>query len=158
MATKRLSLAKAHLTTIRNYIAAHPRERDEILNYNQSFIFFKWSRTQVAVGSLDEELTAGRSIAVDLGCFPAGARAFLVTRQPAPTGDRAGGWTRLNRLVLMQDPGSAIRSPGRVDQFWGAGPEAGRLAGRMKEAGSLYFLLLKKRVKVSWPGLRSEFR
>ncbi len=142
VATRRLSLDKANLTTIRNYIAAHPRERDDILNYNKSFIFFKWSRTYGAVGSLGEELTAGRSIAVDLGCFPAGALAFLVTRQPAPTGE--GGWTRLNRFVLAQDTGSAIRGPGRVDLFWGDGPEAGRLAGRMKEAGRLYFLLLRR--------------
>ncbi|GBE13723.1 membrane-bound lytic murein transglycosylase A precursor [bacterium BMS3Abin13] len=147
VATKRLTLAKANMTTIRDYIAAHPGERDEILNYNKSFIFFKWSRTPGAVGSLGEELTAGRSIAVDLGCFPAGALGFLVTRQPAPAGEGAGGWTRLKRLVLAQDTGSAIRGPGRVDLFWGAGPEAGRLAGRMKETGSLYFLLLRRRVK-----------
>lgn len=147
VATKRLSLARANLTTIRNYIAAHPRERDEIMNYNQSFIFFKWSQTPGAVGSLGEELTAGRSIAVDLGCFPAGALAFLVTRQPVPAGEGAGGWIRLKRFVMAQDTGSAIRGPGRVDLFWGAGPEAGRLAGRMREAGSLYFLLLRRRVK-----------
>ncbi len=46
--------------------------------------------------------------------------------------------------MTVQDKGSAIRGPGRVDLFWGAGNAAGTAAGRMKEEGKLYFLVLKK--------------
>ena len=63
--TGRISLEEASLQTIRDYIAGHPGERDEILHHNPSFIFFKWTDTHGAIGNLGEELTAGRSIAVD---------------------------------------------------------------------------------------------
>ncbi|MFP7753958.1 murein transglycosylase A [Thermodesulfobacteriota bacterium B35] len=141
----RISLADASLKSIRAYIASHPDERDEILYHNQSFIFFNWSPGQGAVGNLGVRLTPGRSIAVDQSCFPAGALAFLSTRQPVM--DRRGrvtSWKPLQRFVLVQDRGSAIRGPGRVDLFWGTGARAGAAAGRMKEDGALYFLLLRQ--------------
>ena len=51
------------------------------------------------------------------------------------------GWQRLQRFVSVQDTGSALIGPGRVDLFWGSGEHAGRAAGRMKEDGELYLLL-----------------
>ena len=46
----------------------------------------------------------------------------------------------MTRFVLNQDTGGAIRGPGRVDLFWGRGPEAELAAGLMKQPGALYFL------------------
>ncbi len=143
--TGRMSLAEASLATIRAYIASHPEERDEILHHNPSFIFFTWSHGTNAVGNLGVRLTPGRSIAVDQQCFPAGGLAFLSSRRPVqdPAG-RITGWQPLHRFVLVQDRGSAIRGPGRVDLFWGTGRRAGAAAGRMKESGTLYLLLLRQ--------------
>ncbi len=142
--TGRMSLARASLKTIRAYIASHPEERDEILHHNESFIFFDWSAGSGAVGNLGVRLTPGRSIAADQACFPAGGLAFLATRQPVlDHGGRVTGWKPLQRFVLVQDRGSAIRGPGRVDLFWGRGKRAGTAAGNMKESGTLYFLLLR---------------
>jgi len=149
--TGRLDLSEANLDSIRAYIAAHPEERDEILHHNESFIFFSWSETQAAFGNLGQELTAGRSIAVDQSCFPPGGLAFLVTRKPTRTGEGRVLWSPLQRFVLVQDTGSAIRGAGRVDLFWGAGPAAGSEAGLMKETGSLYFLILKDTVLAKLP-------
>ncbi len=47
----------------------------------------------------------------------------------------------LNRLVLAQDTGGAIRGAVRADFFWGCGDAAGKLAGRMKEKGRVWVLL-----------------
>ena len=143
--TKRLKLKEANLASIRNYIAGHPRERNEILYHNPSFIFFQWTKTHGAIGNLESELTAGRSIAVDQSCFPAGALAFLMTRRPVIAKGQTEDRTPLNRFVLAQDSGSAIRGPGRVDLFWGTGAESGLQAGQMKEPGTLFFLLLKEK-------------
>ena len=52
----------------------------------------------------------------------------------------------MQRFVLVQDTGSAIRGPGRVDLFWGTGSRAGFEAGHMKEKGHLYFLILKDEI------------
>ncbi|MCL7489573.1 MAG: MltA domain-containing protein [Desulfobulbaceae bacterium] len=142
--TGRIPLETASLETIQDYIAAHPEERDEILHHNPSFIFFDWTDTHGAIGNLGEELTAGRSIAVDQSCFPAGGLAFLQTRKPTRVENRGVAWKPLHRFVVVQDTGSAIRGPGRVDLFWGAGSEAGFEAGQMKEKGTLYFLVIKE--------------
>ena len=139
--TGRISLEKASMETIRTYINTHPQERQEILYTNPSYIFFNWTRTHGAIGNLGRELTPGRSIAADQSCFPAGGLAFLKTRQPVIRSGKIVAWKPVHRFVLVQDTGSAIRGPGRVDLFEGAGDQAGRVAGSMKEAGTLYFLL-----------------
>jgi membrane-bound lytic murein transglycosylase A len=141
--TGRMNLEEASISTIVKYLTNHPEEMKEILHHNESFIFFEWTSTRGAMGNLNRTLTAGRSIAVDQHCFPAGALAFLRSRKPIPDGDVIN-WEPLRRFVLVQDTGSAIRGPGRVDLFWGSGQQAGLSAGTMKEDGTLYFLLLKK--------------
>jgi membrane-bound lytic murein transglycosylase A len=141
--TGRISLKQASLKTIREYLASHPDERSEILHHNPSFIFFDWTDTHGAIGNLGKELTAGRSIAVDQSCFPAGGLAFLQTRKPTRIDNEKVSWEPLRRFVLIQDTGSAIRGAGRVDLFWGTGDKAGFEAGQMKEKGTLYFLLIK---------------
>jgi membrane-bound lytic murein transglycosylase A len=47
----------------------------------------------------------------------------------------------LNRLMMAQDTGSAIKGWNRGDVFWGLGQEAERLAGMMKEPGRMFVLL-----------------
>ncbi|MFN0040374.1 MAG: 3D domain-containing protein, partial [Burkholderiales bacterium] len=46
----------------------------------------------------------------------------------------------LNRLMIAQDSGSAIKGAVRADFFWGFGEEAGQLAGRMRQRGRLWML------------------
>mgnify|MGYP003454612210 CR=1 FL=1 len=47
----------------------------------------------------------------------------------------------LERLVLAQDTGGAIRGAVRADFFWGFGAEAGAQAGRMRQRGEMWALL-----------------
>jgi membrane-bound lytic murein transglycosylase A len=49
----------------------------------------------------------------------------------------------MNKLVMAQDTGGAIRGGVRADFFWGFGNEAGELAGRMKQRGRMWVLLPK---------------
>ena len=142
--TGKITLEEAGIDTIRQYLVDHPAELREILYTNQSFIFFQWTQGHDAIGNLDRPLTDGRSIAVDQGYFPAGGLAFLQSRKPVSSQNGEQGWMALNRFVLVQDTGSAIRGPGRVDLFWGTGRQAGAAAGKMKENGRLFFLLLKE--------------
>ena len=139
-----LTLEEASLDSIRAYIDKNPAQRDLILHHNESFIFFDWGNTQGAVGSIGQVLTPGRSIAADKSCFPPGALVFLRSRKPVVRDQHIVQWNDLQRFVTIQDSGSAIRGPGRVDLFLGSGAEAGLAAGRMKEDGTLYLLLLKQ--------------
>ncbi len=66
--------------------------------------------------------------------MPLGAPVFLATTRPNSS-------KPLNRLMLAQDTGSAIKGAVRADFFWGFGKEAGEQAGRMKQAGRMWLLL-----------------
>jgi membrane-bound lytic murein transglycosylase A len=71
---------------------------------------------------------------VDPRIIPLGAPVWLATT--APASDRP-----LQRLMLAQDTGGAIRGAVRADFFWGFGAEAGVQAGRMRQKGQLWVLL-----------------
>ena len=49
--------------------------------------------------------------------------------------------TPFRRLMIAQDTGSAIIGPARADLYWGAGNDAGRVAGRIRHAGRFVMLL-----------------
>ena len=129
---------------IKKYLREHPEEAREILNYNESYVFFR-TVEKGPVGSIGVALTGGRSIATDAAFFPRGALAFIKSRKPVigPDGD-IRSWVPFSRFVLNQDTGGAITGPGRVDLFCGRGREAEITAGHLKEEGELYFLILKK--------------
>jgi membrane-bound lytic murein transglycosylase A len=130
--------------SIREYLNGHPDKRQEILNWNERYIFFRILEGE-PVGSLGVPVTAGRSIAVDAAFFPPGAAAFIRARKPVTDGTGAVRWTPFSRFVLAQDAGAAIKGPGRLDLFCGAGYEAERKAGSLKEKGELYFLVPRRR-------------
>ena len=132
---------------IKKYLREHPEEVEEILNYNESYVFFR-KVGEGPVGSIGVALTGGRSIATDQTIFPRGALAFIMSKKPiiGPDGD-IRSWVPFSRFVLNQDTGGAITGPGRVDLFWGRGWEAEIAAGHLKEEGELYFLVLKKAKK-----------
>jgi membrane-bound lytic murein transglycosylase A len=128
---------------VREYLDGHPEERQEIFNWNERYIFFRVLGGE-PVGSLGVPVTGGRSIAVDAVLFPPGAAAFIRARKPVPDGTGRVLWTPFSRFVLAQDAGAAIKGPGRVDLFCGAGEEAERTAQTLKEKGELYFLIPRR--------------
>ena len=130
----------ATMQGIRAWIAANPARRQELFNANPSFVFFKEERLPDPKvgpkGALGVALTPTRSVAVDPAFIPLGAPVYLATTE-------AGSEVPMQRLVMAQDTGGAIRGAVRADFFYGFGSEAGELAGRMKQRGSLYALLPK---------------
>ncbi len=129
------------MQAIRTYLEAHPGERDGVLYENPRYTFFSLA-DRGPFGSTEVQLTAGRSIATDPVLFPPGALAYIRTRRPAVSAEGSFvGWVPLERLVLNQDSGAAIKGPGRVDVYFGAGDEAGAVAGRMSADGELFILV-----------------
>ena len=128
------------MQAIRAWLEANPAEAPAMMARNPSVVFFSELKNLAAadgpLGAQGVPLTPGRSLAVDRKFLPLGAPVWLDTTAPAPGGERP-----LRRLVIAQDTGGAIRGPVRGDLFWGAGPEAERLAGHMKSPGRLYLLL-----------------
>ncbi len=132
-----------NLDEVRAYFAAHPEDLERYLQRNPRFIFFRQADgSSWPEGSLGVRLTPLRSLAVDKELFPPGGVVLVVTRAPEP-----GDATRQRRFVqfmLDQDAGGAIRTPGRADIFYGAGPVAESRAGRQYAEGELYYLFLKR--------------
>jgi len=133
-----MTLAQASAQGIKAWVAANPARQQELLNVNPSYIFFKEEKlldpSKGPKGALGVPLTGQRSIAVDPQFIPLGAPVFLATTQPNSD-------VLLQRLVLAQDTGGAIRGPVRADYFWGFGDEAGDKAGGMKQRGLMWVLL-----------------
>jgi membrane-bound lytic murein transglycosylase A len=109
-------------------------------NANPSYVFFKEEKLPDPKigpkGALGVPLTAQRSAAIDPTMLPLGAPFFLSTTQPNSD-------AILQRLMLAQDTGGAIRGAVRVDFFWGFGPDAADKAGKMKQRGQVWVLLPK---------------
>lgn len=132
------------LQSIRAYLRAHPDMMDEVLWHNESYVFFRWVQDG-PLGSLNVPLTDGRSIATDPEFFPRGGIAYLSSEKPRlDTNGRVIAWEPLNRWVLNQDAGGAIKGPGRADLFCGSGEAAEQIAGRLKHPGTIYFLIKKQ--------------
>jgi membrane-bound lytic murein transglycosylase A len=117
---------------IKAWLAQNPQRLQELLWSNPRVVFFKeeaLSELDAAFGPKGAQgvaLTPGRSIAVDTAQtgMPYGTPVWLVSN---------GAQTKLQRLVLAQDTGSAIVGPVRADYFAGWGAEAQELAGRLRQ-------------------------
>lgn len=132
-----MPLADVTAPAIRDWLRARPAAATELMNRNESYVFFRVVEGEGPIGGQGVALTPGRSLAVDRAHIPYGVPLWLDTTDPLTDGGP------LRRLVIAQDTGSAIKGPVRGDVFWGFGEEAGRRAGLMKEEGR-YFILLPK--------------
>ncbi|WP_172599987.1 murein transglycosylase A [Sulfuricystis multivorans] len=135
---------EASMQGIKAWAERHPERLRELLEVNPSLIFFRELPIDGSgppgeigkgpPGALGVPLTPERSIAVDPRFIPLGAPVWLATTRP-------NDLETLARLMLAQDTGGAIRGPVRADFFWGSGPEAGSLAGRMRQKGKMWVML-----------------
>jgi len=144
-----LTLEQSSMQGIQAWAAANPSKLREALDANPSYVFFRETPSsdrlgleRGPVGTLGVPLTAAYSLAIDARLIPLGAPVYLATTQPLSK-------VPLERLMAAQDTGGAIRGAVRADLYWGSGPEAGALAGRMRQQGRLWVL---------WPNNAGEPR
>lgn len=131
-----LTLENASMQGIKAWARNNPHRLMELLETNPSYVFFRElpSSDGGPIGAQGLPLTVERSLAIDPRYTPLGAPVFLDTTYPLS--DRP-----LQRLMVAQDTGGAIKGPVRADFFWGFGDEAGALAGRMRQQGRMWVLL-----------------
>ncbi|HEX9787771.1 MAG TPA: MltA domain-containing protein [Candidatus Binatia bacterium] len=139
----RVAREEMSMQRLRHYLKDNPEERDEILSYNESYVFFRVLESG-PLGSLEVPVTAGRSLATDARLFPKGALALIQTEIPVVDGaGQLAGWRPIKRFVLNQDTGGAIRGFQRADLYFGLDEPAAGLAGYMNRPGKFFFLVLK---------------
>ena len=126
---------------IREWMQANPDDAKEVRRQNRSMVFFRivgLTEDGEALGAQGIPLSAGRSIAVDKALHVYGTPFFIEADLPL-TGAHAS--TPFRRTMIAQDTGSAIVGPARADLYFGAGDEAGQVAGRIRQAGRFALLL-----------------
>ena len=133
-----MKLEDASMQGIKAWGEKNPTKLMSLLELNPSYVFFRElpEHLTAPLGALGVPLTNEYSIAVDPKTIPLGSPVFLATTQPNTS-------IPLNRLMLAQDTGGAIRGPVRADFFWGFGEKAASQAGRMKQKGRMWVLFPK---------------
>jgi len=120
---------------IRNWVRRNGDEGRELLWVNESYVFFREVNEVPAdkgpLGAMNRSVTPMRTVAIDPSFIPYGAPVWIEKEGANP----------LNRLMVAQDTGSAIRGSQRADIFFGTGDRAGREAGRIKDGGRLVVLM-----------------
>jgi membrane-bound lytic murein transglycosylase A len=120
---------------LRSWIAEHGTEGTTLMDANPSYVFYKKLTGDGPMGAEGVALTPGRSAAVDRSFHSLGVPIWVDATDPVdPTG-------RIERLLVAQDTGGAIRGPVRADLFFGYGPDAAQHAGVLKGRGGLWLLL-----------------
>lgn len=127
---------------ITRYLKENPEKANNLIHKNKSFVFFESLDKPMALGAQGMELTPGYSLAVDKKWIPLGAPLWLDTTRPDSRKDND---KQLQRLMIAQDTGGAIRGFMRGDIYWGSGKVATYLGEHMKNEGQ-YWLLLPKQI------------
>jgi membrane-bound lytic murein transglycosylase A len=138
---KALTKEQVSMQSIRDWMEANPDQAKDVRRANKSYVFFRvtdLATEDEAVGAEGVPLMPGRSIAVDHSLHTYGMPFFIAADLPIAA-ERAA--TKFDRLVVAQDTGSAIVGPARADIYFGAGDEAARTAGRIKNPGDFFMLL-----------------
>jgi membrane-bound lytic murein transglycosylase A len=120
---------------IKRWVRENPGPGAELLRHNPSFIFFR-EVSEVPpdrgpLGAMNRSVTPLRTVAVDPDFVPLGAPVWI----------EKAGRDPMNRLMVAQDTGSAIKGPQRADIFFGTGAAAGERAGRVRDPGRVLVLL-----------------
>jgi membrane-bound lytic murein transglycosylase A len=126
---------------IRKWMAENPDGGKELRRQNRSYVFFRDTglpENEEARGAQGVPLTASRSIAVDRALHVYGTPFFIEAELPIATETSN---TKFRKLMIAQDTGSAIVGPARADIYFGAGEEAGRIAGRIKNPARFVMLM-----------------
>lgn len=138
-----LSRDQASMDNITAWFAtAPPEEARAVINANPRTVFFELrpitDPTAGPSGATSVGLEPGGSGAIDPRYHPYGL-PFFITANAAVLANSPDA--TINRLLIAQDTGGAIRGPLRVDLFWGTGDEAGLRAGRVNHDVRWWVLL-----------------
>jgi membrane-bound lytic murein transglycosylase A len=136
---KKLDQGSINLSSIgiKNWLKNNSDLADEVMNNNDSYIFFKISKHQDITGAFEIPLIKERSLAIDNKIMPYGFPVFVDIRNH----DIRNPGQNFQKLMITSDTGSAIRGTIRGDIFFGRGSKAEEKASVMNAIGKYYILL-----------------
>ena len=123
------------MNSVKEWLDNNPKTAQKLIAENDRYIFFRDIDGDGPIGAMGVPLTPMNSIAVDPEYIPLGIPMFINTTD-------ADGM-EINRLMVAQDVGAAIKGSIRADIFFGRGEKAFSKAGRQNATGKYYILLPK---------------
>jgi membrane-bound lytic murein transglycosylase A len=130
-----LAKSKASAQNIKSFVRKNPTKGRELLAHNKSYVFFRELKNLKSsdgpLGAMGVSVSDLRTLAVDPRFNPLGMPIYIDKQGRDP----------LQRLMIAQDIGSAIKGAQRADIYYGTGKKAGNIAGRTKATGRMYLLL-----------------
>jgi membrane-bound lytic murein transglycosylase A len=123
---------------VKNWLKNNSKLADEVMNNNDSYIFFRISKNQDITGAFEIPLIKERSLAIDNKIMPYGFPIFLEIKNPRQN---------FQKLMITSDTGSAIKGTIRGDIFFGQGSKAEEKASTMNAIGQYYILLPNQAVR-----------
>ena len=131
---------EASMGKIKQWLKKNGKLAIDNMAENKRFVFHQLVKAEGPIGAQGVPLRAGRSLAVDRKYIPLGALLWLETTGP----DKE----KIEKLVVAQDIGGAIKGVVRGDYFWGSGKDdVLDYAGRMNSVGR-YFIMLPKKTRI----------
>ncbi len=138
VARSEMTLDQVSMQSVRAWLVAHPTEAKSVMEANPSYVFFRvvddTNANEGPPSALGVPLRAERSLAVDRSYVPLGAPVWIDTKDPV-------SGAPIQRLMMAQDLGGAIKGPVRADIFFGWGKDAEQRAGLMRQPGTEVLLL-----------------
>jgi membrane-bound lytic murein transglycosylase A len=116
------------------WLRQNPEKKNEVLNLNPSYVYFKILDTMPQTTS-GATVTTNATLAVDKKFIPLGTPIFLQTNLPDNS--------QFNQLMIAQDTGGAIKGAIRGDVFFGYGDDAFKNASHMNAEGKIYVVIPK---------------
>ena len=132
---KLIKPSEASMPKIREWLKNNGNRAKANMLLNDRYIFHQIVKAEGPLGAMGLPLFAGRALAVDRSYIPLGSMMWLETTTP--------DGSPLNKMVMAEDVGAAIKGGVRGDYFWGHGEEALEQAGRMNTQGRYYILIPK---------------
>jgi membrane-bound lytic murein transglycosylase A len=137
-----LESGSASIDHQRQFLANNPDKQKEIFATCPSYIFFKITKTE-PLGIRNIPLTQNRSIAIDHRTFKQMGMLHFIQAKKGMRTPEGVELKNMDRFMISQDTGGAIRGNARVDLYFGYGDDAEASANNVKVMGKQFFLVKK---------------
>jgi membrane-bound lytic murein transglycosylase A len=129
------------MSALATWLRADVERGKQVMWQNNSYVFFREIKDDVGspLGAMRVPLTPERSLAIDTTFHALGTPIYV----SAPTMKHVPNVSALNRLMVAQDVGSAIRGAERGDIYFGSGDAAAKVAGGTMHPGRFFVLVPK---------------
>ena len=125
------------------HLKKNPKLARDVIYKNPRYVYFYESTPPDVIGKIGTPLSKIRSVAMDDSIYTLGLPVYIDTN--------LSDGRKLQRLMIAQDTGSAIRGWIRADIFFGKGDEAYKYAHGQHAKGHM-FILMPREYKYVKPG------